>query len=139
MKRDITDKELSEIARKKRKELKKEGGKKTRLREGEFQSLPRQYTAYPNHRLDAYNKHVKTLTQLKILNWLVRNSWGKRGSGRERIRWVKLPTYKELGKQLNVSATQVYLTLKELKRIELIREDDRGRIGIWRLFPRKTE
>lgn len=142
--KQLTD--LEAIVKEKKKQLKREEkkrqkrlAKETRLKEGEFQDLPSQFTPYPNHRLDAYDKHIKTLTQLKMLNWLVRNSWGKRGPKKKRIKWVKLPTYKELGKKLNISAVHVYRTLRELKRVELIREDDRGRIGIWRLFPRKTE
>jgi len=131
LKRDITDKELSKIYRKKLKELKKERGKKTRLKEGDFQELPStHYTIIPNHLLEALYKYARTLTELKILLWLVRQTYGRRASHNKRRRWVKLPKMEELEKKLNRTRKAIWEGLNELKERGIIIEDDRSWVAI---------
>lgn len=131
MRRDATDKELLKIYRKKRKELKKERGKKTRLKEGDFQELPStHYTIIPNHLLEALYKYARTLTELKILLWLVRQTYGRRASHNKRRKWVKLPKMEELEKKLNRTRQSIKNSLDELKERGIIIEDDRGWLAI---------
>lgn len=131
MKRDITDKKLLEVVKKKQKELKKEKGKKTRLKEGDFQDLPSNlYTIIPNHLLEALYKYAETLTELKILLWLVRQTYGRTAGHNKRRRWVKLPRMEELEKKLNRTRKAIWESLNELKERGIIIEDDRGWLAI---------
>lgn len=131
MKKDITDKELRGIIKKKRKQLKKEKGKKTRFKEGDFQELPHsQYTIIPNRLLEALYRYAKTLTELKILLWLVRETYGRRASHNKRRRWVKLPRLEELEKRLNRKRNAIWESLNKLKERGIILEDDRGWLTI---------